>query len=385
MGTATADTSMSERYARRAERIDRAWNFEPVDRVPFVLSGWAWAPVVRGVTMAEFSANPDAAIAASLGALDDLDAVAEVDAVNNIFPGCFPHTLAEASWSKIDVPGFELGDNELWQVRETETMLESDYDYIIEHGWLAYLDVILPKVRKPELQAIHDPWMQQHLPEVAGWYRDRGYVPMAVGATTIPFEPLSSGRSAAKFFRDCYRQPAKIKQVMDLGIEYFKSYPAGLAQVTGVPGIWVGGWRTASEMVAPRIWNELVWPYYVDLIETVHAAGIRCILHFDSNWDRDIRRLLELPKGACALSTDGTTDLRKAREILGDHMAMLGDVPAALMATGTPQDVRAYVRDLIRDLGPAGLVMSNGCDMPFNTPKANAEAMLLATHEFGTG
>jgi len=41
-------------------------------------------------------------------------------------------------------------------------------------------------------------------------------------------------------------------------------------------------------------------------------------------------------------------DVRKAREILGDHMAIMGDVPATLFAAGTPDDIYAYVRDLVR-------------------------------------
>lgn len=377
------DTSLSETYTRRARRIEHALTFQPVDRVPFILSGWAWAPTAQGMSMAEFSANPESAITASLDTLDDLDAVAEVDGINNIFPGCFPYSLAEASWSRVAIPGFELGENELWQVREAEVMSEEDYDYIIDYGWQAYLDVILPKVRNTALQAIHEPWVQENMITLPDRYRHRGFVPVSYGATTIPFEPLSSGRSMARFFRDCYRRPEKVKQVLDIGIEFYKSYPVALAGLTGVPAMWVGGWRAASEMVAPKIWNELVWPYYVQLIEALHAAGIRCVLHFDSNWDRDVPRFLELPKGSCVLSPDGTTDLRRAREILGDHMPVFGDVPAALLSAGTPADVRAYVRDLIRDLGRTGLVMTNGCDMPFNTPKANAEAMLLATHEFG--
>ena len=57
---------------------------------------------------------------------------------------------------------------------------------------------------------------------------------------------------------------------------------------------------------------------------------------------------------------------------------------AATLASGTPDDVRAYVRDLIRDLGPTGLIMNSGCDIPYTSPKENVRAMVEATHEYGT-
>lgn len=115
----------------------------------------------------------------------------------------------------------------------------------------------------------------------------------------------------------------------------------------------------------------------------LNEHGIRSILHFDQKWDRDLKRFLELPKG-CVFAPDGATNIHLAKEILGDHMSFLGDVLAATLAVGTPDDVRTYVKELIRDLGPTRLIMHSGCDIPYNSPRANVQAMIDATHEFGT-
>lgn len=40
--------------------------------------------------------------------------------------------------------------------------------------------------------------------------------------------------------------------------------------------------------------------------------------------------------------------------------------------------------ELIRDLGPTGLVMNPGCEIPFNAKPENVRAMVEATREFGT-
>ena len=64
-------------------------------------------------------------------------------------------------------------------------------------------------------------------------------------------------------------------------------------------------------------------------------------------------------------------------------MAILGDVPATLFATGSPDDTYEYVKSLVRDVGPTGLLLCPGCDGPINTKPENMEAFLAAGREFG--
>ena len=62
------------------------------------------------------------------------------------------------------------------------------------------------------------------------------------------------------------------------------------------------------------------------------------------DWTRDLVRLQELPAKKCILNPDGMTDMKKFKKLAGDRMAMMGDVPASMLAAGTPEDVRKYVR-----------------------------------------
>ena len=60
-------------------------------------------------------------------------------------------------------------------------------------------------------------------------------------------------------------------------------------------------------------------------------------------------------------------------------MAIMGDVPAPLLATGTPDDVYDYVRDLARDVGPTGLILCPGCDAPIDAKPDNMQAFVAAS------
>lgn len=135
-------------------------------------------------------------------------------------------------------------------------------------------------------------------------------------------------------------------------------------------------------MVAPKIWDELVWPSMYKMGKACLENGIVPTFHLDQDWTRDIERFKELPAKSFIINTDGMTDLRKARKVLGDHAAFMGDVPPQLLAQGTPEQVKDYVKRLIDDIGPQGLFISSGCDAPANAKFENMVAMFEAANEW---
>jgi uroporphyrinogen-III decarboxylase len=76
------------------------------------------------------------------------------------------------------------------------------------------------------------------------------------------------------------------------------------------------------------------------------------------------------------------TDLKRARKLLGDHAAFMGDVPAPLLATGKAEDVENYVKKLIDDVGAKGLLVCSGCDAPANAKFENMVAMYKTAVEY---
>lgn len=367
-------------YDQRLARINKAIRFEPVDRIPAIFMALAFAPLYAGTPLSRYVVDGDVALEANLSAADRLG---DFDGFNS-FPGWIvPYELTGLWLSRIALPGVELPENTLWQVREAEVMTLDDYDFILDHGWPAFVDGFLPRVIDMDDFARYDEWYLGRYAAAMDRARARGYPSVAVGGTTIPFEPLCGGRSMPEFFADLYRRPEKVKAVMDVMLPHMIELGLSSAAPGYAPGLWVGGWRSASALVAPKIWDELVFPYFLQIVEAMAAAGLISVLHLDHDWNRDLARLLEFPRQSCVLNPDGMIDVRKVREVLGDHMAIMGDVPATMFATGTPDDIRAYVRGLVSDLGPSGLILCPGCDAPINTKPENMEAFVAAAHEFG--
>ncbi len=369
-------------YQQRRVRIEKAIALEEVDRVPIAYMGMAFAPRYMGMSIAEYCEIDQNNTDVTLAAMDRLGADVW-DGINALPCGRIVPSLTSLWLSQIDTPGRELPPDSLWQVNESEVMKPEEYDVILDRGWPAFLDGYLPRVIDVDELEASRAWVRANLDSVKDQCRSHGYVPISFGSTSIPFEYLCGARSMNSFYADLYRHPAKIKEVMDVMVPHMIKDGINVARRSGIPAVWVGGWRSASSLLAPKIWDELVFPYFVEVTHALATEGIVSVLHLDQDWTRDLGRFRELPAKMCLMNSDGMTDLRQAKELLGDHMAIMGDIPAALLYSGTPDDIFEYVGALIRDVGPTGLILCPGCDAPINAKPENMEAFAAAGRELG--
>jgi uroporphyrinogen-III decarboxylase len=369
-------------WQERFNRIKQTINLEPVDRVPVVYMGVGFAPRYMGMSIAEFCANPDASLEVSLAAMDRMGGW---DGCNLAAGGRIAPALTSLWMSRMAEPGRQLPPDSLWQVMEAEVMTHEDYDTIISKGWNAFFMEYLPRVIDPQEFMDFVGWNMANGQKRWEMYQQKGYVivcdaPLSVN---IPFEFLCGGRSMTKFFFDLYRMPDKVQAVMDVILADVLAGIEAAPPVFGIGGVWLGGWRAASALVAPKLWDRFVWPYYLKMVEALVAKGITPVLHWDQDWSRDLVRLQELPAKKCILNPDGMTDMVKFKALAGDRMAMMGDIPASMLAAGTPDDVYKYVRQEIELFNGTGLILCPGCDAPINAKPENMEALVAAAAEFG--
>ena len=379
-GADALTTQQNGLFQERQERIRRAINLEPVDRIPVVFAGYAFAPRYMGVTLARACADPEAAYQATIGTLRRLG---DIDGIDPLELGRITLGLAYFWLSKVATPGKELPEDGLWQVREAKLTTVEDYDAIVNEGWKPWLWRFLPRVVDVDELRADGAWADANLVRAVREVQESGYAIVAVGDTTTPFERLCGGRSMTQFFADLYRHPKHVKAAMDVMVPDMIKDGAEACLATGVMGAWVGGWRSASALVVPRLWNTMVFPYLEQVVNGLADQGVVSVLHLDQDWTRDLVRLRDLPAKMCVLNLDGMTDVRRAKEILGDRMAIMGDVPSSLFALGTPDDIYRYVEDLVRDVDPTGLILCPGCDAPVNAKRENMEAFVAAAREFG--
>jgi uroporphyrinogen-III decarboxylase len=370
-------------YQERFARIKKAINLEPVDRVPVIFMGMAFSAAYTGISMKDYCTKPNLAFHAGIDAMDRLG---DMDGANVVVYGRIGAVLPALWMSRVKVPGRDLPDDALWQVMEAEVMTPEDYDTILKKGWGKFVNSYLPRVVSMWEFMPAVILTQLNIKRKMNEFRKHGYVVIcdAEARPTVPFEALCGGRSMTKFFMDLYRIPDKVESVMkvilDEELEAIRKAPTP----EGIGGIWIGGWRGASAMIAPKIWDRFVWPYTAKLAEALVAKGITPVLHWDQDWSRDLERLKELPAKKCILNPDGMTDMKKFKKLVGDRMAMMGDIPSSMLAAGTPDDVHRYVRERVELFEGRGLLLCPGCDAPLNAKPENMEAFVEAAHKYGT-
>jgi uroporphyrinogen-III decarboxylase len=181
-----------------------------------------------------------------------------------------------------------------------------------------------------------------------------------------------------EFAMDLLEIPDKVEAAMDAILPHLAHKIIQRTKNLGYPLVWIGGWRSAPCLLSPAMWNRFVWPYFHKLVYEVVDAGLIALLHLDSDWTRELDRFRELPRGKCIMALDGETDIFQAKKILGNHMCIMGDVPASMLFLNNPDDVYQYCSRLIRELGPQDFILQSGCDIPANAKLENVQAMVAA-------
>ena len=77
---------------------------------------------------------------------------------------------------------------------------------------------------------------------------------------------------------------------------------------------------------------------------------------FEGDYTPRLKYLAELPPGKVAAHFD-RIDRKKFKEVCGDTMCFWGNVPSSLLVTGTPQQVKDDVKELVDLFGETGLIL----------------------------
>ncbi|BBB91103.1 MAG TPA: uroporphyrinogen decarboxylase family protein [Methylomusa anaerophila] len=359
-----------ELLQERKTRLNKAITLEKPDRTPVVLMADAFCASHMGVKLADFCTSlkmQNQTMVNSIKALGDVDGMNAAFAAGPLFPLIF--------MTYVKLPGRELPENSLWQLDEKEVMLVEDYDTILNKGWGPFMQDYLVKRLNYPLEGIMGELAET--PQMVKNFEKEGYcVYSPIIATAVP-ELLGGGRSMPKFMRDLYKIPDKVEAVLDAIQKESLEILRQQIRATDSTVVFISPARGASEFFSPKLWQRFVWKYLKETVDVVIEEGAFADIHIDSNWERDLEFFRSLPKGKCIFETDGATDIYKVKEVIGDMMCIKGDVPAAKLALGTPDDVYNYSAGLVKDMGP-GFILSSGCSIPPNAKVENVKAMIAA-------
>jgi hypothetical protein len=362
------------------EKLDRAIKLMPTPEIPVYPHIVTFAGRCAGITQEQlFSSNK-----AWLDACDKT--FATVGKPDVVFP-LNPRDTAYIESMKVKLPGRDLGPDEPFQFVEEEFMLESDYDVILTKGWSAWNNDFMKRIQTPPLTG---PFSTAKVvwgfikagmntgKNIKHW-KAQGLPVMFHTGIAPAFDIFSLSRSLRPFYIDLFNNTDKVKKAVDVGTDAL--IKMGIANAKRAKGdrIAIFAMRSSASFLSPRLFDEISFPSLKRMVEAYHAAGLTSVLHCDGNWDRMLPRFLELPRASCVVELDGASDIRKAREVLGGHLCIKGDVHHAKLSLGTAEEVTTYCRELIEFMGhDGGFILGSGCEVPITAKHENVAALIAA-------
>ncbi len=203
------------------------------------------------------------------------------------------------------------------------------------------------------------------------------------GASKAPFDILADTlRGTRAIMIDMYRQPEKLEKALERVVPLAISQGVRGADMSGVPTVFMPLHKGADGFMSDAQFKRFYWPSFKATVLGLAEEGIVAFPFCEGGYNSRLEYLKELPKYSSFWLFD-RTDMVKAKEAIGDKIGIAGNVPAGLMLTGTPDDVKAYCKNLIDTVGKGGgYMMSWGTAL--DEGKADTiHAVIDYTKEYG--
>ena len=382
-----------ELFERRLKRCEDAIQLKTPDRVPFFPMTHYFAAKYVGLQGEEAFYNPEKWFAANKKMNVDLRPDLYFDPLHALYPGKALEILKckQLKWPGHGVPndagyGYQYVEGEYLKADEYDAFLDDPLDFLIR----VYMPrifrsleplKILPSIRDLFIQGYKGSlssavFARSEIAEAFKSIYEAGleatkYVagaaefneemvelgfPLGMGtAMYSPFDHISDMlRGMHGVMIDMYRQPDKLLEAIEK--TYFPSlFEAGVARakLSGSPRVFIPLHRGGDPFMSLKQYETFYWSGLKKLIVGLIDEGLVPCPFFEGKFNTRLEYLAELPKGK-VLSFFDSSDIFKAKEILGDTVCLAGNMPLSLLKTGTQEQIREYNKKLIDNVGKSG-------------------------------
>jgi len=338
------------------ERIEKHINLEEPDRVAIAPYGGYYLATLMGMSIEDFLMDTEKSEQAfeyaprKHGGFD----MAEVgmDVSNHLDPSPNAFSTFYFDWH---LPGRERPPDAIPNLNEYATedplMKEDDYDLILKEGFHRFFNFRRAGVRDLEyLLAEGDKAIK-----IRRKWREEYQIPaQADGILEDPLNILSQLRGSTNFVLDLFRRPEQVLEVIEEICDSLIVNGLKLSQTLDAKTLIMGGSRASADFISPKMFEKFYLPSFIRSAYAAVEAGFQLEYHMDLNWTPMLEYFKELPPKSGYLHLDERTDIFKAKEIVGDHLCLKGNLKPSLFVLGTEEDVEREVKQLIDGCASGG-------------------------------
>ncbi len=403
-------------YQDRITRFIKVFNLEKPDRVPVILPAGTFPLYYAGMTLKEAMYDNQRLCQAYRKFL------AEFESDTFSGPMMVPSGKASEIVGTLSLkwPGHGLPDDaSMPQFVESEYMKADEYDIFLEDLTDFCLRYYLPRnlaalapfanfqptsfilgmanrflapAVMPEVRAAYQAIINYGT-ETAQWMvplmqfnneaTAAGYPTLFGGQSHAPFDILADTLRGTKgIVMDMYRQPDKLQAAMRKVTQMNIDCGLDGANMSGKPIVFFALHKGDDTFMSNKQYEKFYWPTFREVIMGLIEEGVVPLLFAEGRYDNRLEIIKDLPRGKVVWHFD-RTDMFRAKKILGDNACIAGNVPASLLCTGTPKDVKEYCRKLIEVCGEGGgFILTGGASIDRGDPD-NLRAMTEAVMEYG--
>lgn len=189
-------------------------------------------------------------------------------------------------------------------------------------------------------------WLLELIREKSG---DEYYI-MAHGDPTWA---IPDGEGMMEFSTRMYEEPEKMNEESQIRVEEALEF----AQALDERGHLLDGFTLCSDycfnvnpFFSPDAFDELIVPYLKEVITEYRKMGYYTIKHTDGNIMPIVKQIADCgPDAIHSLDPQGGVSIPEVRKIIGNKIALAGNVNCGLLQTGTEEECRQDVMRSLRE------------------------------------
>ena len=417
MSPGSVASSTSALYEQRQKRLMDAIELREPDRLPTILFSHFWTARYCGMTCREAMYDYERLAAAVVKAVIDLepDAFQPVHALVAFGP-----TMDILDYKQLEWPGHKgLSEDVGYQYLDAQYMTTDEYEEYLHDPTGFMLHKYMPRVagaleplsQLPQYPGVLHTRIVQSMevyarPEVrraietlirAGEemqkmravqtrmiqeLKELGFPVASHGTSHAPFDVAADYLRGSKgAMLDLFRNKDRLLSLMDrlatliprAGIEVVKSVSGNMIFI---PLHW-----GLDGFMSPKQFTTFFWPQFQKVLLTFIDAGIYPHILWEGDCTSRLDVIKDVPPGKCVYFFE-RTDMFKAKEVLRGTVCIRGNVPASMLITGTPDEVREYCKKLFDTVGDGGgFILDAGVGVPDEARPENVLAMYQFARE----
>ncbi len=310
-----------------------------------------------------------------------------------------------------DAPSYQYVEGEYMFPEEYDALIKEPFDYLVR-TWLPRTAGAFGGFKKlgpmPLLENLPVFYITQFAdPEVrasimalldaaeegAKWLKVVGDVSRAAREAGVP--SLYGGRSRAPFdflgdslrgtkgvMMDMYRRPDKLLEAIEVVTPIIIDRTVESATAAGSPVVTFTLHKGPGGFMSGKQFETFYWPSLKKVMLGLIEEGLVPMPFAEGDYMPRLEAIKDMPRASTVWYFEAV-DMAKAKEIVGKDNCIAGNLPASIVCTGTPRDVKEGCRKLIETCAPGGgYILAGGAAIDEGNPD-NLRAMAEAAEEYG--